>query len=348
MNRLRLVALVLTLILLTGCEVRSQVIDENRPKIGLVLGGGGAKGAAEVGVLRVMEAVGIRPDYIAGTSIGSILGGLYANGYSAAELDTLMRSQDWLTLIGDRNTDYKKKIVSEDSTAYYIFGFPVMRKKKNPDTNGVGMLRGDHILELLDSCTNLPDSISFDNLPIPFRCVAYDLKKNEEVVLDRGNLPLAIRASMAIPGAFKPVRIDDMVLLDGGLINNLPIDVVREMGADIVIAIDLTQHKRESWNLPIESGGLVDWLLTRPDLVKYNQNLDSADIYINPDLRGYGVTSFSKTSVATMIELGESEAWKHFEQLNALKKGTFKRDEAEVKSRHKKSGDNENTENQDD
>ena len=104
MNSLRCVALSVSLILLIGCEVKSQVLDNDRPKIGLVLGGGGAKGAAEVGVLRVMEAVGIKPDYIAGTSIGSILGSLYANGYSAADLDTLMRSQDWMTLIGDRNT----------------------------------------------------------------------------------------------------------------------------------------------------------------------------------------------------------------------------------------------------
>ena len=336
MNKLRLVVLLWALVFLTGCEMRSQVTDNERPKIGLVLGGGGAKGAAEVGVLKVMEAVGINPDYIAGTSIGSILGGLYANGYSAAELDTLMRSQDWLTLIGDRNTNYKRKLVSEDSSAYYIFGFPVLRKKKNPDTNGVGMLRGDHILELLDSCTNLPDSLSFDDLPIPFRCVAYDLKANEEVVLDRGNLPLSIRASMAIPGAFKPVRIQNKVLLDGGLINNLPVDVVREMGADIVIAVDLTQNKRQPSNLSLESGGLLDWLLTRPDL-------DSADIYINPDLDGYGVTSFSQSNIATMIEIGEIEAWKYYNQFNAVKNGSFKRDEEEIKARHKERNNDENS-----
>ena len=332
----------LCLFLLIGTEAQSQVVQKERPKIGLVLGGGGAKGAAEVGVLKVIEAAGIKPDFIAGTSIGSILGALYATGYSAAQLDTLMRSQDWLTLIGDRNTDYKQKIISEDSTAYYFLGFPVMRKMKNPDANGVGMLRGDHIIQLIDSCTNLPDSISFDELKIPFRCVAYDIKNKEEVVMDNGNLPLAVRASMAIPGAFKPVRKNDWVLLDGGLINNLPVDVVRQMGADIVIAVDLTQKKREARDYSIGIGGLLEWVITRPDLVKYNQNVDSADIYINPNLEGYGVSSFNRNSIEVMIERGENEAWKHYKELVDLKNGNFKKDESELQSRHRKSSEDKN------
>ena len=180
-----------------------------------------------------------------------------------------------------------------------------MRKNKHPEANGVGMLRGDHIMELIDSCTNLPDSVNFDELNIPFRCVAYDMQNKKEVVMDRGNLPLAVRASMAIPGAFKPVRLNDMVLLDGGLINNLPVDVVRQMGADIVIAIDLTQHKKETRDISVGIGGLLDWVISRPDLIKYNQNVDSADIYINPILDGYGVTSFNRNSIEVMIDLGE-------------------------------------------
>ena len=333
-NHYRILTLALSLIMMVGCEIRSQVVKQERPKIGLVLGGGGAKGAAEVGVLKVMEAAGIKPDYIAGTSIGSILGALYASGYTPAQLDTLMRSQDWVTLIGDRNTDLKQKIVSEDSTAYYVFGFPIMRKNKHPEANGVGMLRGDHIMELIDSCTNLPDSVNFDELNIPFRCVAYDMQNKKEVVMDRGNLPLAVRASMAIPGAFKPVRLNDMVLLDGGLINNLPVDVVRQMGADIVIAIDLTQHKKETRDISVGIGGLLDWVISRPDLIKYNQNVDSADIYINPILDGYGVTSFNRNSIEVMIDLGETEAWKHYKQLVDLKNGQFKKDDSELEQRH--------------
>ena len=152
--------------------------------------------------------------------------------------------------------------------------------------------------------------------------------------MDRGNLPLAVRASMAIPGAFKPVRLNDMVLLDGGLINNLPVDVVRQMGADIVIAIDLTQHKKETRDISVGIGGLLDWVISRPDLIKYNQNVDSADIYINPILDGYGVTSFNRNSIEVMIDLGETEAWKHYKQLVDLKNGHFKKDDSELELRH--------------
>ena len=348
MNLFRVPIVSLCLLLMMGCEAWAQVVAPQQPKIGLVLGGGGTKGAAEVGVLKVMERAGIRPDYIAGTSIGSILGALYANGYTAAQLDTLMRSQDWVTLIGDRNIDRKRKIVSEDSTAYYVLGFPVMRKVKNPDANGVGMLRGDHIMQLIDSCTNLPDSVNFNQFHIPFRCVAYDIKNKEEVVMESGNLPLAVRASMAIPGAFKPVRKNDRVLLDGGLINNLPVDVVRQMGADVVIAVDLTQKKRDSRDFSVGVGGLVEWVLTRPDLIKYNQNVDSADIYINPDLDGYGVSSFNLSSIEVMIERGEAEAWKHYKQLLELKNGVFKKDNSELQSRHRNRDEDKNDRNQDD
>lgn len=339
MHHLKFILLALTLAL-TQVAIFAQ--NSKRPKIGLVLGGGGAKGAAEVGALKVIEAAGIEPDFIAGTSIGSILGGLYAVGYRAEQLDTMMTTQDWVTLIGDRKDNFKQRFLEEDSTAYYVFGFPVMRKSKHPDANGVGMLRGDHVIQLIDSMTNLPDSCDFNQLPIPFRCVAYDIKNKEEVVMQSGNLPLAVRASMAIPGGFKPVRKNDRVLLDGGLINNLPVDVVRQMGADIVIAIDLTQKKRETKEQRHTFGGLIDWALNRPDLIKYNQNVDDADIYINPDLSGYGVTSFNQQSIKAMIDLGEAEAWRHYKKLTDLKNGSFTKDETELDERHKSRGENKN------
>lgn len=293
-----------------------------RLKVGLVLGGGGAKGAAEVGVLKVIEQVGIPIDYIAGTSIGAIIGGLYATGHSAAEIDTMFRSQKWLSLLTDRNEYRASSVISTEDSTTYVLGFPIGRKPRKRRT--IGIMRGDHIVHLLDSMTGQPDSINFDHLPIPFRCVAADMKNRKEVVLRNGHLAMCMRASMAIPGAFKPVVMDSLVLYDGGMLNNLPVDVVRAMGADVVIAIDLTQNKREARDFSLREtlgiGGIMDWMVSRPDLVKYNQNRRNAEVYINPNLSGYGASSFSKQKIAEMMNIGERTAIINRKSLEKLKK----------------------------
>ena len=200
-----------------------------RPKVGLVLGGGGAKGAAEVGVLKVIEEAGIHIDYIAGTSIGSIVGGLYAAGYSAAELDTMFRTQEWLSLLTDRRSDIGGEPYQVKDGVTYIFGFPVYDRNDNGDTGigGFGMMRGTRIEQLIDSMVSYRGCASFESLPTPFRCVAADFRQAQEVVLGEGILAKAIRASMAIPGVFKPVSWNGTWLVDGGMLNNLPVDVVR-------------------------------------------------------------------------------------------------------------------------
>ena len=291
--------------------------NDGRPRIGLALGGGGAKGAAEVGVLKVLEEQGIRPDYIAGTSIGAIVGGLYACGYSASDLETLFRGQEWLSLIGDRNKDLKSSILEERDGVTYIFGFPVggTYKKTKVQDSALGALKGNNITLLLDSLTRQYDGIStFDSLPIPFRCVAVDLKEHEEIVMDSCELELAMRASMSVPGAFKPVRWKGKLLVDGGMLNNLPVDVVRAMGADIVIAVDLDQGQHEERTFSLKEtlgiGGILDWLVSRPDWKKNKANREDADIYINPQLAEYDVTSFGSESIDTMIERGERAARK--------------------------------------
>lgn len=255
-----------------------------RLKVGLVLGGGGAKGATEVGVLKVINEVGVPIDYIAGTSIGAIVGGLYSVGYSVEQIDSLFRNENWGDLFVNGNT-----------------------------------------LELLENMVGYKDSIDFSQLPIPFRCVAADMKKHQEVVLKSGRLAQAMRASMAIPGAFKPVKINDRVLVDGGMFNNLPVDVVRDMGADIVIAIDLTQKKHKTRDFSLKEtfgiGGLLDWLVSRPDWKKHNDNRELVDIYINPNLEGYDAASFSKKDINRMIEIGVVTA------------NTFRKDLEEVKRR---------------
>lgn len=265
--------LVLLLLMMPLC------LYAQHPKVGLVLGGGGAKGAAEVGVLKVLEEEGIHIDYIAGTSIGAILGGLYATGYRAAELDSLFRAGLWKT---------------------------------------------DNVLQLLDRLTNTDEWVDFNELPIPFRCVATDFDTQQEVVFSSGNLALALRASMAIPGVYKPVLIDGRTLVDGGMVNNLPVDVVKAMGADIVIAVDLTQNKHQSRTFSLKEhtgiGGVLDWLVSRPDWKKYNENRKAADVYLNPPLKGFHVASFTDESIDKMIRLGEQTARQQLDKLRELKR----------------------------
>ena len=175
---------------------------------------------------------------------------------------------------------------------------------------------------------------TFDSLPTPFRCIAVNANTFKEVELSSGNLPLAMRASMAIPGLFKPVEMDNSDLIDGGMLNNLPVDVVRRMGADIIIAIDLTVNHHDEDNdddlfgsLPWGSifgrngvWGIIDWVFSRPDLEKYAENSRSADLYINPDLDGYAVTEFSRQSISEMIDIGEQAAQRQWKQLKQLSK----------------------------
>lgn len=272
------------LLLLIAVVVPSQA----RLKVGLVLGGGGAKGAAEVGALRVIEETGIPIDYIAGTSIGSIIGGLYACGYRSADLDSLFRNEKWMKLFGD------------------------------------DILKGKEIEGLFRQFVNVPDSIDFDKLPIPYRAVAVDIKGDSVVVLRNGSLTRAMRASMSIPGAFKPVRIDGKVLVDGGMKNNLPVDVVKAMGADVVIAIDLTQNKRKERKYSLKEktgiGGVLDYLISRPDIKIYKQNVSEADVYINPDLKGFSAADFKPKAISEMIDRGLKAAESKRSAILSLKK----------------------------
>ena len=296
-----------------------------RPKIGLALGGGGAKGAAEVGVLKVLEEAGIHVDCIAGASIGAIVGGLYAAGYSAAELDSLFQTQEWFSLLTDRKASLSSEPYKTIDGVTYIFGFPVMDK----NSRGFGVMRGGRIEQILDSMVSVRGCTDFESLRIPFRCVAADIRTAEEVVISEGLVCKGLRASMAIPGIFKPVPQDDYLLVDGGMLNNLPVDICRQMGADIVIAVDLNQgdpQPRKQIDVSslsglaglIGLGGVIEWVTNRPDIAKYKANLESADIYISPSLPDYDTTSFGNKNAARMIAAGVSAAKAHWDELLKL------------------------------
>ena len=321
--------LVFLMLICCGLSVMAQQQNEGgktRPKVGLVLGGGGAKGAAAIGILKELEREKIPVDYIAGTSIGAIIGGLYAQGYRADDLEKLFRSQNWLALLADRDTTLVGQVYKEEDGVIYLFGFPV-RKKADADKNtGFWMLHGDHVYNFLDSLVSRsPVQRGTVEKAIPFSCVAFDIRRQQEIVLDTGSLARNMRASMAIPGAFKPVQIDTLMLVDGGMGNNLPVDVVRKMGADIVIAVDLQQRKRDDYRSPFGFlkglGGILDWLAERPDIKKYNVNRTKADLYINPDLGSYGVTDFNAKAIKAILKIGEDAGILYRKQL-----GTFMKD----------------------
>ena len=268
----------LLLMLTVSIGMKADEPAGERLKVGLVLGGGGAKGAAEIGALKVIEEVGIPIDYIAGTSIGSIVGGLYAMDVRSRQLDSLFVNQDWLQLFTNNVREFLGRVTHQKH---------------------------------------------FNELRIPFRCVAADVNANEEVVRSEGLLCDAMRASMSIPGVFKPVIQNGRMLMDGGLINNLPVDVVKAMGADVVIAIDLQQkqHKDREFSLKELLGidGPLNWLVERPDWKKYNANRKAVDVYIHPMLDGFGASDFNKTDIRQMIELGYEAGVKAREELIALK-----------------------------
>jgi NTE family protein len=286
-----------------------------RPKIGIVFGGGGAKGAAEVGVLKVLEETGIQVDYIAGTSIGSIVGGLYAAGYKANELETMFQTQEWLSLLTDRKASLINEPYQTINGVTYIFGFPVMDR----NSSIFGIMKGETVENMLDSMLSVKGCKTFESLPVPFCCVTADIRTAREVVISKGSISKAMRASMSIPGIFKPVKLDDRLLVDGGMLNNLPVDVCRKMGADIVIAIDLQQEEqkpRKQTDLSMLSsladligfGGILEWITNRPDIEKYLENRKKADIYIHPNLPDADASSFGNKNAARMIQAGITAA----------------------------------------
>ncbi|MGY4516323.1 patatin-like phospholipase family protein [Lysobacter sp. HA18] len=212
---------------------------DTRPRIGLVLGGGGARGIAHVSVLKQLEVLHVHVDCIAGTSMGALVGGLYASGRSAADIEQLVRSTDWPQMFDDSvprpERSYRRKLDDRDSLATLGVGLSSKGLRASP-----GLIQGERILAFLERETLQTSTIDrFDDLPIPFRAVATDINSGGAVVLDHGSLAMAMRASMSLPAVFHPVEIDGRLLLDGGLADQVPIDVARDMGADIVIAVDV-------------------------------------------------------------------------------------------------------------
>ena len=289
-----------------------------RRKVGVVLSGGGAKGMAHIGVLKVIERAGIPVDYVVGTSMGAIVGGLYSIGYDANTLDSLVRCQDWRYLLSDMVEPHNQSMRGRYNQSTYLLSRPIIR------TTGLaaegGLVSGHNLSNLFSWLTvGYHDSISFDNLPIPFACVATDMVDYSEVVFRSGWLSQAMRASMAIPGVFTPVRIDSMVLVDGGLKNNYPVDVARGMGADLIIGVTLQKPARKASEL----NNAMDILLQLVDFSvknKFDDNVSHTDVQVAVDAEKFTSMSFSPRAIDSLITIGEEAAMAQWDSLMALKR----------------------------
>ena len=302
---------------------------KSRPKVGLVLSGGGAKGAAHIGVLKYIEEAGIPIDYIAGTSMGSIVGGMYALGYSSDEILNIISEVDWDRLISNQverqRTSYSSKAKSR--TELVTIPFSVSTDKQELQTRSFknslpdGIVSGDNLINLFNSLSvGYSDPVKFDELPIPFLCIATNVLNGEADVLDRGIFAKSIRASMAIPILFDPVKIDDTLYADGGLVNNFPAEQCRAMGADYVIGVSMSpglESDPDNLTSVFSQVKQLKEIITDKEFENYHK---MCDIFISPDLKGVGMLSFDAESVARITESGYEAASECEAEFNELKK----------------------------
>jgi len=305
-------ARVVVVALLTSASLAAQT---SRPKIGLALGGGGARGCAHVGVLHVLEQLHIPVDYIAGTSMGAAIGGLYASGMSADEIDRALTTVDWREALSDRTRFKDIAFRRKEDETRYLTDFQAGlhgRRLALP----LGFRSGQNLRFLTQSLLIPVASIDdFSKLPIPFKAVAADIETGEAVVLDRGNLEEAICASMSIPGVFAPVAYHGKLLVDGGVADNVPVDVVRAMGADIVIAVDVGSPllKTDRLGSYISITNQVLTLITRRNA---EEQIAKADVVIVPPVSDFGTMDFEDAS--RIVAAGKAEAERQRARLEVL------------------------------
>lgn len=306
----------LTIMLFLICNPGfAQETEKKDIKVGLVLSGGGAKGLAHIGVLKVIDSLGVKIDYIAGTSMGAIVGSLYASGYSAKQIDSLFKDVDFDDILNDNLPRAAKTFYERDNNEKYAFTLPFNNYKiKLPSA----LSRGQNTYGLLSRLTLHVNTVSnFGELPIPFFCIATNIETGNAVVLDQGNLAQAVMASGAFPSLFQPVIINDQVLIDGGVVNNYPVDELRAKGIDVIIGVDVQD-------------GLMnrEQLTSAPDVLLQINNfrtindmkdkVNKTDIYIQPDISNFSVVSFSE--LKNIVRSGTVATLNHTQALSDLSK----------------------------
>ena len=281
-----------------------------KPKIGLVLSGGGAKGFAHIGVLKVLESAGVKIDYIGGTSMGAVVGSLYASGYSAVQIDSIFKTINFDELIKDFIPRSSKNFYEKKNDELYAVVLPFNKFRIGiPDA----LSKGIYNFNLLSTITrNVRHVRDFNKLKIPFICIATNIETGEEVLLDKGNLATVLIASAAFPTLFSPVEIDGKMLVDGGVANNYPIEAVRKMGADIIIGVDVQDGLLDKSELK-NATKILGQITNLQSIEKMKKKIKDTDIYIKPDIKNYGVISFDKG--IEIIKKGEEAAFAVYEKL---------------------------------
>lgn len=312
-------------------DKKKVTINAPRPKVGVVLGGGGAKGAAHIGVLKYIEELGIPVDYVAGTSMGAIIGGLYSMGYSPDELAQLIANMNWSEYVGNtiERSAMSPEMRQRNSTMFMNIPFSLSgivnsanKSKGNSLANYLpsAYVNNTALINLFnDLCIGYQEEIDFNDLPIPFACVATDIATGKEIDIRHGSVPNAMRASMAIPGVFSPVMIDGKVLVDGGLVNNFPADVLHHMGADIIIGVEVSDRNEKTLDEIPSLPDVLDYVVTNAVSMKRDANQKLCTVYLDPDITGYGTLSFTPDAIDTLVRRGYERAAQNHEQLVRIK-----------------------------
>jgi NTE family protein len=281
--------IILLLFLIVPFVVSSQ---NKQPKVGLVLSGGGAKGFAHIGILKELEKAGVQIDYIAGTSMGAIIGGLYAAGYSATQIEDIVTETDFFTLLKDVYPRRSKPFFEKEHGEKHAIILPVHKGKISLPK---GVSRGQNVLGFLNYLLSPLDSISdFSKLPIPFFCIATDVETGLQVKLTKGSLPMSLRASGSFPTLLDPIEINNTLLIDGGVANNFPVGEMKKTGMDIIIGVDVQSKLFNKEKIK----SAIDVLSQISSFQVYNNHSEKiklADVYIRPDIYNYSVVSFDKS-----------------------------------------------------
>lgn len=289
-----------------------------KPRVGLVLGGGGARGAAHIGVLKELERMRIPVHAVAGTSMGAIVGGLYASGMTSAELEDLVNSLDWDDAFRDHPSRQNKSFRRKQDDAAFPIQFELGVKDGDIHLPR-GLIQGQKLqLILNEQLLSVSGINDFDDLPTPFRAVAADIETGEEHVMDKGDLAVAIRASMSAPGVFAPVQFDGRTLVDGGLVGNVPVDVARTMGVDVIIAVDVEfpLYKPEELQSALAITEQMLTILIRKETRRRLELLCTEDVLIRPKLGNYASTNFGQ--IAETIEPGVAAVIENAASLSTL------------------------------
>ena len=314
--------LLFTWLFLLGSYTSNAQDTIKKPKIGLVLSGGGAKGLAHIGVLKVIDSLGIKIDYIGGTSMGAIIGGMYASGYTGKQLDSVFKTLTIDDLVQDNIPRKSKILFNKRNDDIYALVLPFKKLKlETPNALSKGLYNFNFLSKISYHVRNIRD---FKKLPIPFFCMATDIETGQQVVLDKGVFPQALVASSSIPSIFYPIEIEGRLLIDGGVTNNYPVEKLRELGAEFIIGVDVQEElktRKELQGITTIFGQISNF--NTQGQMESKRKL--TDIYIKPDIKGFNVLSFENGK--KIIENGENEAKKFLTELSVFENNNYKKPE---------------------